>query len=325
MLAMSRAKTILYLSETTLSELNISTEEAVGAIEELFPARAAGTVWSAPKSVITPPDGRLMMTTLAASEEPAIMSVKSLVLNGRNNEQGLPSINSLITVLDSITGVPLAIMDGNWITAIRTACLSAIAAKRLARPASAAVAFIGCGVQAQRHLIDFAALFPLREVHLFGRGQDNINALRDSAEALGLSVVICNEARAAVAAGDIVISSISTAPQQAPFLDARWLKPGAFAASVDVGGPWLQQSLSVLDQIIIDDLEQETGMAKKMVTNATIDGDLAGLISGAVSGRKNDTERTAFIFRAHPLGDLALASLALKKAAAGNQGSTIKA
>jgi ornithine cyclodeaminase/alanine dehydrogenase len=66
------------------------------------------------------------------------------MLNPRNRERGLPDINAAVTLLDSDTGLPLAIIDGNWVTAVRTAGLSAVAAKRLARPDASIAAFIGC-------------------------------------------------------------------------------------------------------------------------------------------------------------------------------------
>src|SRR5262245_65826622 len=98
------------------------------------------------------------MATLAMADDPPYMAVKSLLLNPRNPERGLPSINSLVTLLDGNTGVPLAVMDGNWITAVRTAGVSAVAAKRLARPDSSIAAFVGCGVQARTHADALAAV-----------------------------------------------------------------------------------------------------------------------------------------------------------------------
>jgi ornithine cyclodeaminase/alanine dehydrogenase-like protein (mu-crystallin family) len=80
------------------------------------------------------------------------LAAKDLVVNFRNAELGLATLNSLIAVLDSETGLPLAIIDGNWVTAKRTAGLSAVAAKRLARNDAVSAAFIGCGVQARNHL-----------------------------------------------------------------------------------------------------------------------------------------------------------------------------
>jgi ornithine cyclodeaminase/alanine dehydrogenase len=80
-----------------------------------------------------PSDGRYMMAALAAMDNPSLLAVKTVVLNPRNSDRGLPQINDLVTMLDSETGLPVAIMDGNWITAVRTAGISAVAAKHMAQ------------------------------------------------------------------------------------------------------------------------------------------------------------------------------------------------
>ena len=83
-----------------------------------------------PKSAILAGDGRYFMSTLAVSHEPSLLAVKSLVLNPKNIERGLAQINSVVTVLDGHTGLPVAVVDGNWVTAIRTARI-----ERRGRPA----------------------------------------------------------------------------------------------------------------------------------------------------------------------------------------------
>ena len=62
----------VYLSERILENLGVTTLDAVGAIENLINGRAEGTVWSAPKAVVQPPDGRYLMATLAAAERRSI-------------------------------------------------------------------------------------------------------------------------------------------------------------------------------------------------------------------------------------------------------------
>ena len=142
---MEASERLLYLSHSTLASLALTTEEVTASIEHLIHGRSQERMWNAPKAVIMPPDGRYMMSTLAAADDPPFLAVKSLILNARNRERGLPDINAVVTLLDSDTGLPVAIMDGNWITAVRTAGLSAVAAKRLARPEASTAAFIGCG------------------------------------------------------------------------------------------------------------------------------------------------------------------------------------
>ncbi len=320
---MTVSRNFLYLSGETLAGLGITTANAVDAIERLLVGMAEGSVWSAPKAVITPPDGRYMMATLSAADDPRLLVVKSVVLNPENTQKGLEQINGLIMVLDSETGLPVAVMDGNWITAVRTAALSAVAAKHMARADSSTIAFIGCGVQARSHLDAFAELYPLTRVQAFGRGGANIEALCSAARDRGLDAVASATPQEAVSNADIIVSSVTLTGEMDPFVDAHWLKPGAFATITDILRPWKKDTLDAFDRVTIDDLEQEAGMAQKLLDPALVSGDLAGLAQKKFSGRDNEQQRTAFVFRAHPIGDFALAALAYEKASATSGGLSI--
>jgi ornithine cyclodeaminase/alanine dehydrogenase-like protein (mu-crystallin family) len=311
-----RSPRLPYLSEKLLEGFSITTQQIVEGIEQAFAGQRRGSAWTAPKAVITPGDDRYIMATLAVSDDPPVVATKSLVLNPRNPKRGLAAINSIVTLLDSETGLPLAVIDGNWVTAWRTAGLSAVAAKRLARRDAAVMAFIGCGVQAQSHLAIFQDLFPLREIHAFGRGTANRDALCRAAEARGLTAVRSKTAKEAIGDADIVVSSVTLLPSPEPFLDAQWLKSGCLAVMTDMAAPWFADSLSAFQRIVIDDLEQETKMSKPMVDPSLVAGDLFGLLGGDLPGRENQQQRIAFIFRGLALGDLALAGLAWRHAKA---------
>jgi ornithine cyclodeaminase/alanine dehydrogenase len=254
-----------------------------------------------------------MMAALAAADYPAILVVKSVILNPRNSDKKLPQINGLVTALNSDTGLPVAILDGNWITAVRTAGLSAVAAGRMARKESSVIAFVGSGVQAHSHLTAFAEMFPLEQVRIFGRGQANIDSLCELAESLALSPLRCASGDEAARPADLVVTSVTFAAEMLPFLDARRLKPGTFAAITDLGVPWIKDSFSTFDQITIDDFAQEATFPNKLVAAQYISGDLSGLVLGKFSGRDRAADRNTFIFRGHALGDLALSALALRK------------
>jgi ornithine cyclodeaminase/alanine dehydrogenase len=303
-----------YLSGKFLERFSITTEEIIDSIERAILGQRRGKVWSAPKAVVTPGDDRYIMATLAVADDPPIVATKSLVLNPRSSGRGLAAINSVVTLLDGETGLPLAIIDGNWVTAWRTAGLSAVAAKRLARPDAAVMAFIGCGVQARSHLAVFNDLFSLREIHAFGRGTANRDALCRAAEALGLEAVASKTAKDAIGDADIIVTSVTILPSPEPFLDARWLRTGCFATMTDAAAPWLAESMNAFQRIVIDDLEQEAKMSKPMVVPALVAGDLSGLVCGDLPGREHAQEQTAFVFRGLALGDLALAGLAYRRA-----------
>jgi len=310
---MNTAQDIPYLSEETLAGLGIAIGDVIDSIEALIRGSAQDTVWSAPKAVILPSDGRYMMAALAAMDDPSLLAVKTVVLNPRNSDKGLPQINGLVTMLDSDTGLPLAILDGNWITAVRTAGLSAVAAKHMARKDAAVCAFVGCGVQARSHLSAFAQLYPLEKIQAFGRGRANIDRLCAVADELGLSSEVCASGEEAVEGADLVVTSVTYSAQLEPFMDANWLAPGCFAAITDLGAPWHRDSFSAFDQLAIDDLEQEAALPNKLAAPEHVTGDLSGLVLGKFKGRHRPTDRTGFIFRGHALGDLALSALAFQK------------
>ena len=305
---------LLHLSDDRLSGLGITTDEVIGAIEHAIHAQADGRLWTTPKSAITPGDGRYVMTTLAVGDEPALTVVKCVSVNPRNAARGIDSINGAILVMDSDTGVLLAVLDANWITAVRTAGLSATVARRLAKPNARSIAFLGCGVQAHSHLAAFSDLFPLAEVRAFGRGQTNIYKLCAEGTRRGLACRVANTPADALIGADLVVSSMSRTPDGDPFIDASLLKPGAFATISDTAWAWEHAGLTSFGTVIIDDHAQEAALAQPMTGAATVTGDLSELITGQVPSGHDATLPSAFIFRGLAIGDFALAGLAYQRA-----------
>ena len=132
------------------------------------------------------------------------------------------------------------------------------------------MAFIGCGVQARGHLEALGDLFPLQEIRAFGRGSTNRDALCQLARSRGMTAVPCDTARTAIDGADIVVTTLTLVPEPIPFLDARWLKPGSFTTMTDLALPWLPDTMSNFDRIVIDDLEQEAKMSKPMVKRSSL-------------------------------------------------------
>ncbi|WP_426416660.1 hypothetical protein [Aestuariirhabdus sp. LZHN29] len=292
--------------------LNLSAAEVVAALETMLHQKIRGGAWSAPKSTLLPGDGRYLMSTLAACDDPALMAVKSLVVNPHNPAQGLAGINAIVTLQHGQTGVPLATLDGNWITAVRTAGLSALVARYLAPATASEIGFIGCGVQARSHLQVLAQLYPLRRVRAFGRGARNLSLLSEHCAELGLGFEACPEPEAVVRSADLLVSSVTLDVGMKPFLDARWLKPGSYAAITDLGLPWYGDSLQSLSTLVIDDLEQEAAMERPLANPAWVSGDLAALVTGGVSAAPA-AGASAFVFRGLALADLALSALVWKR------------
>lgn len=303
----------LILSDTDLGALGITTAEVQTALEDAIRAHVRGAVHVAPKSALLPGGGRYVMTTLATGDAPGLTVVKSVMVSPRNPSRGLPGVEGVVLLQDSETGEMRALMQAGWLTAVRTAGLSALAARRLANPAAETITFVGTGAQARSHLVAFCDLFPLRRAVLVGRGAGNLERLAALARARGLEVEMASAPQAALAAADIVVSSVTLAYGMEPFLDARWLKPGAFAAITDAGVPWRAEGMAALAPLYIDDQAQEVGNPRPMVEPALVSGDLATLVTGPVPAR-TPAARAGFVFRGMAIGDFAVAALALDRA-----------
>lgn len=320
---MAQTDGFLSLSDADLSALGLSQDEIVDAIEDAVRQSAEGRIWVTPKSALLPGDGRYMMTTLSAADDPGQSVVKFVMVSPDNPAKNLPAINGTILIHDSETGLLKAVLEAGWVTAVRTAGLSGVAARKLANPKSRSIGFIGTGVQARSHLDTFRALFPIEEIKIFGRGQTNIDHLNVKAEADGLVAHICETAQEAVTDVDLVVTSVTLNYEIDPFIEAGWLKPGCFAAITDLGIPWHDESLSTFGTIVIDDKDQETKAPKKMAPPELIAGDLADLVTGKIGAGFDPQSPSAFMFRGIAIGDFAVACLGYNRAMAAGIGRSI--
>ncbi len=301
---------VLYLPDHALEDMGIPPPDIADAIEAALIDKAQGRLHVSPKSAILPGEGRYMMSTRAVG---VVTVVKQVTGSAENPKIGLPSINGAIMVLDAQTGVLRALMGANWITAHRTAALSAVAARRLADPGASTIAFVGCGVQARSHLLAFRDMLPLTKVLAVGRSQKTVDDFLEFASGLGHLAEHAASAEAALGEADVVVTSITLNYDTAPFLDARWLKLGAFAAITDLCIPWDPEGMDAFGTVIVDDMEQEKTSEKPMLAPDRIAGDLTGLVTGQVGTREGDRP-SAFAFRGIALGDYAAATLALSRA-----------
>ncbi len=302
----------LHLSDTDLEALGIQPSEVADAIETALIAKAEGRLHTSPKSVILPGDGRYAMSTLALGDDGFIV-VKQVTVCPDNPGRGLPSINGAIMVLDAQTGLLRAVLGANWITAVRTAALSVVAARRLADPDAETIGFVGTGVQAHSHLAAFSEMFPLKRIRAFGRGRPNLDKLCQYARDMGLDAEACTAPEDALREADLVVTSITLDFSIKPFLDARLLKPTAFAAITDACIPWTPEGLTAFRTVIVDDRRQEAESEKPMLPYDQITGDLTELVSGKVDAA-GCAKPAAFAFRGISLGDYAAAVLAVRRA-----------
>lgn len=312
----------LYLPDTALEKLGITPAEVADAVEAAIRDKAEGRLFDSPKAAILPGESRYMMSTLAVGNGEDLTVLKTVTVSPDNPSRDLPAINGAILALDARTGLLRALLGANWVTAVRTAALSAVAARRLANPHSKSVAFVGCGTQADSHLDAFADMFPLEKVYAIGRGRKNVDRLCAKARAMGLAAEAPDGPEAALREADLVVTSVTLDYSIEPFLDARWLKPGAFAAITDLGIPWYDEGLAALDSVVIDDRVQEEAMEKKLIAPEQVDADLTELVGGAPLAF-DPGKTAALLFRGIAVGDYAAAALAVRRAEAQGAGQRI--
>lgn len=304
-----------HLNPSDLDALGITTQAACDAVETVIRAADAGRAASAPKSMLTRPDGRYMMATMATLDAPPLLVVKTMLQNPAGPAEGHRYIDGIVTVLDAASGRPLALVDGPWLTAHRTAAVSGVAARRLAPPDARILTILGAGVQAASHLAAMAALFPLREVRIVGRTPGNAARLAVTARALGLSASILPDPQEAIEGADIVVSAMSRDTAPTARIDPRWLAPGSFAALPDLGHHWMRAHLGALAPLIVDDTAQEHAQPEpsRLVPDPGPTGDLSDLVRGRIDTGAPD-RASGLVFRGHATGDLALAWLVLQRA-----------
>ncbi|CAN7501616.1 ornithine cyclodeaminase family protein [Bosea sp. LjRoot237] len=307
---------LLYLSRSDVKALAIDPGQAREAVLQAFRDHAAGTNQSLPKNGLMLGPGHGFQAMTAASQADGVATLKWVSMAPVASDSPVPGINALICVSDYETGAPLAVLDGDEITLVRTAALSAAAASRMAPSAPATIGFVGCGLQAYAHLAAFLDLYPgLTAVLALSRSRSSAERFAQAASARGLTSEIVTDAGTLLGRSDIIISMVPGAPGLKPFLDARLMRPNAFAAAVDIGRSWIPDGLPAFDVLATDSLAQSQApydVDGNPVTTVTFGHDLVEL-----AGTAHPTARGArsfFCFRGFALADLALAHLVVSRA-----------
>ena len=312
------ADTLLYLSNEAIEAIGLGPAELIDAVERAFAAKAAGAARIGPKSVVPVSTGHSFHAMPGVLREAGLAGMKFFGVVPGNPARGLPNVCSVIVLSDLATGMPVCMMDGGWITAVRTAAMTAVAARRLAPEDAEAAAFVGCGVQAQSHALMLRQVLPgLRQAVLLGRSVSRRDAFAGWLRDTGWQVRLAADPRDAVAAADVVVTTVPEAPGGAPFLEAAWLPDECFVAAVDLGRTWLPSSHREFGFIATDDVEQSRGLVAegRLKAPPEFDADLCSLASGAYRGGV-PAGRTFFVFSGHALGDLAVAAALYQRAVA---------
>jgi len=174
------------------------------------------------RSVVWKPDRSGMIGLMPGFlEPPTSLGLKVVSIFPGNHGTGFDSHQGVVMLFEPRHGSPLAIIDASSITAIRTAAVSAVATRALARDDAGDLAILGSGVQAATHLAAMRAVRSIRRVRVWSRSPANAQRFADQA---GIAVEVVATPRAAVEGADLICT---TTASREPVLEGSWLAPGA--------------------------------------------------------------------------------------------------
>lgn len=308
---------LLYLSRADVEAVALDMASVLAAVERGFVEKGHGRVEMPPKPGIhTRPDAFLHAMPAYL---PALRSAGVKWVGGypENAARGLPYISGLLVLNDVDTGLPYALMDCTWITAFRTGAATALAARHLARPDSASVAILACGVQGRVNLEALALVLPITRAYAYDLRRDvQQRFVAEMGNRLGIEVIGVDAPHAAVAAADVIVTSGPILKRPTPTIEAGWVAPGAFASAVDFDSYWSGAALAEFDRIATDDHAQfayyrTLGYFEQ---TPTPDADLGELAIGRKPGRASRDERTLAINLGLALDDMAVAPEVYRRA-----------
>jgi ornithine cyclodeaminase len=252
-----------------------------------------------------------LLGAMPAYSPSAGVGCKLVTLFPQNTDR--PTHQAAIVLFDPANGSPIALMDGTYVTAIRTAAAAALAARILARDDARVLALIGTGVQARSHARTFERVRDWTEIRVAGR-----DAAKRDALAAELGATSCSSFEEAVRGADVVAATTHSAE---PVVRAAWVKPGAHVSSVGYNAPGseLDPELVRAATIVIESRDSAfsppPGGAPELAgCDPASVVELGELISGAKTGRRTPVEITLYKSVGVAVQDLAAAALVLAAA-----------
>ena len=248
-----------------------------------------------------------------------------------NTERGAPRMTALVALFDGETGRPTTVMEGGFLTDLRTGAGTALAARYLARADASRLALIGAGRVARNQLEALCASFPIRQVRIAtrteARGRDLIERISGT---IG-DVTLAGSVAEAVHDADIVVCATTA---RSPVLDGALLRPGTFVAAAganqaetrEVDGETIRRA----DRVFIDSRADSLANAGDLLVplgdgdiGESDIGEIAELVSGRRPGRERDDEITYYKSIGVPIQDLVTAQHIERRAVARDIGTVI--
>jgi ornithine cyclodeaminase len=212
-------------------EAVLDVRTCVPAMEAALAGLSRGTWRQPPRTQVRIDGSGILMGLMPAFRDAGarVLALKDILLVPDNRARGLQTHQGAVLLHDGASGALLAIVDAAALTEIRTAAVSAVATRALARPDTAKVAILGTGVQARRHVEAMRMILPAAEIVVWGRTPDHAAALCEQ-----MDVRACGSVEAAVA-GAGVICTVTASP--VPVLDLAPVAPDCHVNAIGASSP----------------------------------------------------------------------------------------
>jgi ornithine cyclodeaminase len=286
------------------------------------------------RSVFMPPDAKGGMAWMPAyrAGPRAVFGMKVLCVMPGNPAHGLDSHQGQVLLADGETGQLRAVLDASAVTAIRTAAVSALATRLLARTNARVLAIVGTGVQARKHLESIPLVRPIAHVRVAGRTPGHATTFaKEAAAHAAFPIEAAESVQAAVRDADIVVTATSSAT---PVLAREWLAKGCHVNAIGASRPTHQEldAETLADALLFTDrresLEHEAGeyrlaLEKGLIADSHVRGELGELLTGKRQGRTSDDQLTLFRSLGLAVEDLTAAEYVLERAKERGLGVTV--
>ncbi|HEY3734837.1 MAG TPA: ornithine cyclodeaminase family protein [Streptosporangiaceae bacterium] len=302
----------------------LQPEACAEAMAAVLAGHARGETFMPLRSVMMPPDAAGFMGLMPGwRASRASFALKAVCIMPGNPARGLDAHQGLVTLFDGETGLPTAILDASAITEVRTAAVTAVATRVLARPQASTLAVLGAGTQARAHLRALAAVRAFERVRIYAPTEAHARELAGQGAAYGGEVSVAASAEQAVADADVVVTATSA---RQPVLRRAWLKPGAHVNAVGASSPQAREidtatvAASALFCDSRESLQAEAGEFQLAIAEGLIAGlphvraELGEVLAGAAEGRRDNSELTLFRSLGLAIEDLAAAECAVAAA-----------
>lgn len=277
-------------------------------MEDLIPAMAGALADLSAGRAVQP--GRQMLEVTGQGGYFAAMPAYAGALGAKlvtfyPDNRGIPTHHALVLLFRPDTGEPLVTMDGRLITEMRTAAVSAVATRVLARPEAATLAILGSGVQAGSHLEALRLVRAFAEVRVWSPRNADAFARRHGVRA-------ARSAEEAVRGADVVVVATTS---RTPVLLGEWLSPGAHVNAVGAVRPdWRELDDAVLrrSRLYVESRESAMREAGDVIAAGEVFAEIGEVVAGQRPGRKTSEEITLFKSVGVAVADITAASLVLR-------------